>query len=123
MKIVEVRPLAGYRLFLRFDDGKQGHADVSGIGFRGVFAPWRKPGEFAKVWIEPEFGTLAWPCGADLDSYVLYSMVTGAPLPGGGELPDWARPAPRRSAAEAPRRRVAPTAAKPRKVPVRRRAG
>lgn len=124
MRIVEVRALPGHRLFLRFDDGKQGEADLSRIGFRGVFAPWRKPEEFTKVWIDPEFGTVAWPSGADLDTYLLYSMVTGAPLPGGGELPAWAKPALRRAAAKASSRRVAPAATKSRKAPVRRaRAG
>jgi hypothetical protein len=128
MRIVEVRPLAGHRLFLRFDDGKQGEANVSRIGFAGVFAPWREPREFEKVWIDPEFGTVARPSGADLDSDVLYSLVTGAPLPGGGEMPAWAKPATpktpaRRPAAKARPRRMTP-AAKGRKALLRRaRAG
>jgi hypothetical protein len=120
MKIMEVRPLPGHRLFLRFDDGKQGHADLSHIGFRGVFASWRNQEEFAKVWIEPEFGTVAWPSGAELDTYVLYSMATGAPLPGGAALPDWTKSSRRRTVTKKPSGRGTPPVAKSRKAPVRR---
>ncbi|PYN20700.1 MAG: DUF2442 domain-containing protein, partial [Candidatus Rokuibacteriota bacterium] len=37
--VVEVRPLEGYRLYLRFEDGAEGEVDVSGlVPFEGVFA-------------------------------------------------------------------------------------
>ena len=38
--VVEVRPLEGHRLFLRFEDGVEGEVDVASlVKFEGVFAP------------------------------------------------------------------------------------
>jgi hypothetical protein len=76
--IVEVRHLGGHRLRLRFEDGVTGELDLAEkIDFRGVFAPLKDPGEFAKVCVSPELGTIVWPNGADLDPDVLYAAVTG----------------------------------------------
>ncbi len=76
-----VRPVAPYRLFLRFDDGVEGEVDIAGmVPFQGVFEPLRDPAYFAQVRVEPELGTVVWPNGADLDPLVLYTAVTGRPL-------------------------------------------
>jgi len=37
--------------------------------------------EFAAVQVNPELGTVCWPCGADLDPDVLYALATGVPVP------------------------------------------
>jgi hypothetical protein len=72
----------GYRLKLRFEDGAEGIVDVAScVSFTGVFAPLKDPKDFASVRLNPELGTIYWPCGADLDPDVLYSLVTGKPLP------------------------------------------
>jgi hypothetical protein len=79
--VVEVRPLGGYRVHLRFEDGIQGELDLARlIRFRGVFAPLEDEREFARVQVDPELGTIAWPNGADLDPDVLYAEVTGKPI-------------------------------------------
>ena len=79
--IVEARPLGGHRLYLRFEDGAAGELDLAEfLEFRGVFEELRDPAKFAEVRLVPEWGTIAWPNGADLDPDVLYSRVTGAPL-------------------------------------------
>ena len=76
--IVEVRPLAGYQLRLRFEDGVQGEVDLEGaIKFEGVFAPLKERAYFEQVRVHPELGTIYWPNGADLDADVLYAQVTG----------------------------------------------
>src|SRR5438132_3381669 len=78
--IVEAIPLEGYRLKLRFEDGVTGVVDISQcVKFTGVFGPLRDHAEFAAVRVDPELGTVCWPCGADLDPDVLYALVTGAP--------------------------------------------
>jgi len=80
--IVSAQPLDGYRLMLRFEDGVEGEIDVARcVPFTGVFAPLRDPREFAAVQVNPELGSIYWPCGADLDPDVLYSLVTGEPIP------------------------------------------
>ena len=79
--VTEVRPLGGYRVFIKFEDGVQGEVNVAEmIKFEGVFAPLRDPARFAEVRVHPELGTLCWPDGADLDPDVLYSKISGKPI-------------------------------------------
>ena len=78
--IVEVRPLGGHRLYLRFEDGVAGEIDVADlISFDGVFAPLRDERRFAEVEVDRELGTIRWSGGADLDPDVLYARVRGEP--------------------------------------------
>jgi len=80
--ITEVRPLDDYRLEICFEDGVHGSVDVARlVRFEGVFAPLKSRDEFQKVRVNPELGTVYWPCGADLDPDVLYALVTGKPIP------------------------------------------
>lgn len=80
--IVEVQALDGFRLKLRFEDGAEGVVDVAQLlPFTGVFAALRDRKEFLAVRVNPELGTICWPCGADLDPDVLYSLVSGKGLP------------------------------------------
>ena len=80
--VVEAVPLEGYRLQLRFEDGKTGVVDVSRcVRFTGVFAALGDRAQFAAVQVNPELGTVCWPCGADLDPDVLYALVTGSDVP------------------------------------------
>ena len=76
--IVEARPLGGYRIHIRFEDGAEGEVDLTKlVEFRVVFEPLRDPEQVRKVAVHPELGTVCWPNGADLDADVLYSRVTG----------------------------------------------
>jgi hypothetical protein len=80
--IIGVQPLGDYRLHLRFEDGIEGQVDVAQLmAFSGVFAPLQKRDYFTQVTVDPELGTICWPNGADLDADVLYSLITGEPLP------------------------------------------
>jgi hypothetical protein len=79
--IVEVRPLGGHRLYLRFEDGVAGELDfATRLRFEGIFAPLRDPAVFAQVRIHPELGTLAWRNGADLDPDVLHAELSGTAI-------------------------------------------
>lgn len=79
--VIEARPVGGYRLYLRFDDGRDGAVDVASlVELTGVFGPLRDSAEFEQVRVDPELGTIVWPCGADLDPDVLYSVATGQPI-------------------------------------------
>jgi hypothetical protein len=81
-RIVAVKPLPNYRVWLRFTDGAEGEVDLSEFVGRGVFASWNDPAEFEKVEVDPATHTICWPSGIDLDPDVLYHNVTGKPLPG-----------------------------------------
>ena len=71
-RIAEVRPLASYRLFIRFADGVEGELDLSDLVGKGVFAPWIDPEFFGRVGIDPDTHTLAWPGGIDLCPHALH---------------------------------------------------
>ena len=75
-KIVEVKPLQGYRLWLRYEDGVEGEVDLSDIAGRGVFAAWNERGFFESVRID-ESGALAWGDQLDLCPDALYLRLTG----------------------------------------------
>ncbi len=81
-RIVDVKPVEGYRLQLQFDDGAQGVVDIRElVPFDGVFAPLEDQAYFRQVRVEPDFGAIYWPDGADLDPDVLHAVVTGKPVP------------------------------------------
>jgi hypothetical protein len=80
--IVQARALDGYQLAIHFEDGVEGVVNVAdSVDFTGVFAPLAERAEFEAVRVDPELGTVSWPCGADLDPDVLYSLVTGIAIP------------------------------------------
>ena len=83
-EVVEVRPLGGFRLHLKFKDGVSGEIDLAqSLKFRGVFEPLKDPAVFAQVRVNPDTGTIEWPTGADQDPLVLYCRVTGMEIPAG----------------------------------------
>jgi len=74
-RIVKIRILEGYQIWIRFADKIEGTVDLSDLVGKGVFASWTDPEEFAKVFIDPETHTLAWPGGIDLAPDALYEDV------------------------------------------------
>ena len=79
--IIAVEPVHDYRLRLRFEDAVEGVVDLASLSFRGVFAPLQDLAYFRQVRVDKELGTVVWPNGADLDPDVLYSQITGKPIP------------------------------------------
>jgi hypothetical protein len=79
--LVKAEARGGYQTWLQFRDGVEGEVDLeSRLSFEGLFEPFRDPAYFARVRVDPELGTICWPDGADWDSLVLYSLVTGRPI-------------------------------------------
>lgn len=77
-RAVTVQVLPEYRLAVAFDDGTDGVVDLTRLLHEresGVFASLRDPRRFAEVAINPEWGHLEWPNGADIDPYVLYERA------------------------------------------------
>jgi hypothetical protein len=71
-KVVEVRPLDGYRLWLRFHDGTTGTIDLSDELWGPMFEPLKDGEFFARAAIDPELDTVTWPNGADFAPEFLY---------------------------------------------------
>lgn len=79
--VVSARPLKGHRLEIEFEDGVSGVVDVKElVDFTGVFEPLRDEEQFSRVGVNKELGVVCWPNGADLDSDVLYSLITKQPI-------------------------------------------
>ena len=79
--ISSVQPLDNYQLYLKFEDNQEGVVDISQlIEFTGIFAPLQDLTYFNQVKLNPEWGTIYWENGADLDPDVLYSIVTNQPI-------------------------------------------
>lgn len=74
-KIIEVRPLENYRIWLRFGDGARGELDLSDLVGRGVFAAWAAPDVFRAVRVE-EGGGIEWPGEIDMCPDALYLRLT-----------------------------------------------
>lgn len=60
------------RLRLAFADGTLGEVDFGDREWRGVFEPLADAAYFARVRVDPEAGTIAWPNGAGMAPEPLY---------------------------------------------------
>jgi hypothetical protein len=74
-KIVALRYVDGFVVWLRFDDGKEGVVDLAAELTGPVFAPLRDTEYFAQVRLHPELRTLVWPNGADFAPEFLRSRL------------------------------------------------
>lgn len=74
-QLLEARPIADYRVWLRFADGTEGEVDLAGELWGEMFTPLRDPQEFSRLRLDPELRTVVWPNGADLAPEHLYELV------------------------------------------------
>jgi len=79
--VTAVEVIGDYRLRLTFEDGTAGDVDFSRREWRGVFEPLRDPSYFARVDVDAEAGTIAWPDGLDLAPEPLYAEARRHPVP------------------------------------------
>lgn len=75
-KIVELKVLENYRLWLRFDDGIEGVVDFSDKPRRGVYTAWNDYDSFRRARVT-EAGELAWDRQVDFCPDALWLKVTG----------------------------------------------
>ena len=77
--VIAAEAREGFKVWVRFEDGVEGIADLSDLAGRGVFKRWTEnPAEFSEVRVDAESGTLVWPGGLDVAPDRLYSAVLGA---------------------------------------------
>jgi Protein of unknown function (DUF2442). len=73
IRVTEVKPLDGFSLQLRFNDGAERVVDLAGELWGPVFEPLKAdPDLFRQVRVDEEMGTIVWPNGADMDPDVLH---------------------------------------------------
>ena len=75
-RVVEVTPLEGFRVAVRFVDGTEGTVDMSGLiqsPRAGVFAKLADLSLFADVFVE--YGAVTWPGELDLAPDAMYAEI------------------------------------------------
>lgn len=65
-EVVAAKPTGGYRVWLRFSDGLEGEIDLGDLLWGPVFEPLKDEKAFAELQIDPDWGTIVWPGGADV---------------------------------------------------------
>jgi Protein of unknown function (DUF2442) len=76
--ITRVEVVGEHRLRLTLADGMSGEVDFGGREWGGVLAALGDPAFFARVYVDPEAGTIAWPRGLDLAPEPLYEEARRA---------------------------------------------
>jgi hypothetical protein len=76
LKILEARPLADYKIWLKFTNDTSGKVDLSHLAGKGVFAFWNEYENFEKVFVE-NGRSLIWADEIDIDADSLYLKLTG----------------------------------------------
>ena len=66
IRIIEAKPLEGYRLQVRFNDGLEAIYAVEPERRGGVFLQLCDTAVFNAVGVNPDFGCVEWPGGVDL---------------------------------------------------------
>ncbi len=75
LHVTHAKPLADYRLWLQFDDGTEGYADLSGELWGTMFEPLNDPTIFASAVVDPVCKTVTWANGADFAPEYLLQLV------------------------------------------------
>ena len=76
LKPIEVRPLPGYKLRLRYSDGVESQVDLSHLAGKGVLKIWDDCGIFQSVRVG-QHGEITWNDDVDLCVDALYPRLTG----------------------------------------------
>jgi len=74
-KVIDVRPLADYRIWLKYDDGTAGEVDLTHLVGRGVFKAWADRNVFESVRVDSS-GAVVWNQDIDLCPDALYLRLT-----------------------------------------------
>jgi len=77
-RVTDARHAGGFRVWLRFADGLSGEIDLERELWGPVFVPLKDLSEFANLRVEPDFGTIVWPNGADFAPEFLYDELKAA---------------------------------------------
>ena len=73
---IEVKALANYRIWLRYDDGIEGEVDLSDVAGLGVFEPWNDAAFFNAVHLGSH-GAIEWSSDLDICPDAMYLRLTG----------------------------------------------
>jgi len=72
--VVEAKYVRDFTIWLKFEDGTHGEIDLASELWGPVFEPLKDPDAFRQFEVA-EYGTIAWPNGADLAPEFLYERT------------------------------------------------
>ena len=72
VRVIEAKHVKDYTIWLRFQDGTEGEVDLKDELYGEVFEPLKDIDYFKSFIVNPEWHTIVWPNGADIDPDVLY---------------------------------------------------
>lgn len=75
LHVKEAKYLHDYVIWLRFNDGTEGEADLSGELEGEIFEPLRDLDKFRSFKVDPILQTIVWDNGADLAPEFLYEKT------------------------------------------------
>ncbi len=78
-KPIAVEARAGFTIWIKYDDGKEGLIDLAHLAGDGVFEAWKDRSLFENVWITP-YKSVIWGTDSDeieLCADALYLQLTG----------------------------------------------
>jgi hypothetical protein len=73
--VTDAKYLGDYRVWLAFNDGTSGEANLSDRLHGPMFEPLRDKAIFCQVRFDPDADTIVWPNGADLAPEFLKDLV------------------------------------------------
>ena len=75
-RIAEMKHRSGYKVWLRFEDGKEGEIDLERELWGEVFEPLKRLDYFRTARLDRELNAVCWPNGADFAPEFLYDNIT-----------------------------------------------
>ncbi|HEY9363241.1 MAG TPA: DUF2442 domain-containing protein [Chitinophagaceae bacterium] len=75
LKIVSVKSLGKYKIYVEFNDGTKGEVDLINLAGKGVFKKWEEDDNFNQVFIHEEFECISWPGELDIDTINIYCTI------------------------------------------------
>jgi hypothetical protein len=75
-RLSDMKYIAEYRLWLQFEDGRQGEIDLQPELWGEVFEPLKDTAYFKTVRLDKTCNTICWDNGADFAPEFLYHLVT-----------------------------------------------
>lgn len=75
IKPVEVKAISKYLIWVKFEDGIEGEADLSDSAGKGIFKYWDTGDNFSKIYINSETGGIAWNDELEICPDTVYEQI------------------------------------------------
>lgn len=75
MKVLEVKYLSDYKIYIKFEDGVSGTIQLDDLVMKGIFKVLRDKAQFAKIYSKGS--SIAWSEELEIDATNIYSEITG----------------------------------------------